>query len=464
MNLADIHNVYFVGIGGIGMSAIARWFRSQGASVSGYDRVSSPLTRTLEQEGIEVHYEDNVTLIADDVKRNRKGTLVVYTPAIQGTHSELEYFRANDYVVMKRAEVLGVITKDKYTIGVAGTHGKTTTSSMLAHLLEASGFGCNAFIGGIMTNYSSNLIMGGKDDVVVVEADEFDRSFLQLHPDIAIVTSVDPDHLDIYGDEKEMIRTFNQYVSRTDKDGLIILNDRIKSQFTNESLKADAITYGTDKGDVQVSNLKISDGSFHFDYRHGGQIIEGLALSVPGYHNMENCVAAITAAIKLGVETSKIKSAVASYRGVKRRFEYIIRNDRQVFIDDYAHHPGEISAFISSVRALFPGRKLTAIFQPHLFSRTRDFASGFAEELSKVDELILLDIYPAREDPMPGVTSEIIYDQVTLDEKTIISKKDLVTVLKDRKLDVPVTIGAGDIDREVPLIKEYLERKEVDHV
>ena len=464
MNLADIHHVYFVGVGGIGMSAIARWFRSQGVAVYGYDRVSSPLTQTLEREGIAVHYEDDVHLIADAVKNDQAGTLVVYTPAIQGTHSELEYFRSAGYVIMKRAEVLGVITKDKYTVGVAGTHGKTTTSSMLAHLLEASGFGCNAFIGGIMTNYASNLIMGGKDDVVVVEADEFDRSFLQLYPDIAIVTSVDPDHLDIYGDETEMLRTFNEYVGRTDRDGMIIMNSRVRDQFVEASLTAATVTYGADQGEVQVANLRISDGVFHFDYQHGDVVIQDLILSVPGYHNMENCVAAITAALRLGVDSAKIKEAVASYQGVKRRFEYIIRNDRQVFIDDYAHHPGEISAFITSVRALFPGRKLTAIFQPHLFSRTNDFASGFAEELSKVDELILLDIYPAREDPMPGVTSQLIFDQVTLENKVLIGKSEVVSELKDRELEVLVTIGAGDIDREVPKIKEYLEGKEVSHV
>ena len=315
-----------------------------------------------------------------------------------------------------------------------------------------------------MTNYNTNLIMGGKEDVVVVEADEFDRSFLKLYPDIAIVTSVDPDHLDIYGDENEMIRTFNEYVGKTDKEGLIILNERVKDQFVDEALVARTISYSADAGDVQVKNLRISDGLFTFGYQYGSHHIDELTLAVPGYHNMENCVAAITAALQLGVAPEKIQSAVASYRGVKRRFEYIIKSDDLIFIDDYAHHPGEINAFISSVRALFPGRKLTAIFQPHLFSRTSDFADGFAEELSKVDELILLDIYPAREDPMPGVTSQLIFDAVKLKDKVLISKQKLIEELKGRSMEVLVTIGAGDIDREVPEIKAYLEGKEVVNV
>ncbi|MGB3468935.1 MAG: UDP-N-acetylmuramate--L-alanine ligase, partial [Cyclobacteriaceae bacterium] len=463
MKLKDIHNVFFVGIGGIGMSAIARWFSLQGKAVSGYDRVSTPLTESLEKEGITIHYQDNVSLIPGNVLDNKQNSLVVYTPAIPSDHLEYNFFLNEGYEVMKRSQVLGVITKDQYTIGVAGTHGKTTTSSMVAHILHASGFGCNAFIGGIMTNYDSNLILGDKNDVVVVEADEFDRSFLQLHPDVSIVTSVDPDHLDIYGDESEMVRTFNEYVARTDEKGLILLNDRIKDEISETSVKAELLTYSAESGDVQIENLRTDDGAFHFDYLFGNIRIDELKLIVPGFHNMENCIAAITVAVKLGVETEKIKEAVASYRGVKRRFEYLIKTNDFVFIDDYAHHPGEIKAFVSSVRALFPGKKLTAVFQPHLYSRTNDFAAGFAEELSKVDELILLDIYPAREEPIPGVTSEIIFNKLTIVNKTLIEKKDLLETLGNRTVELLVTIGAGDIDRELPALKKLYSGKEVNN-
>lgn len=460
MNLKDIHSVYFIGIGGIGMSAIARWFSLQGKAVSGYDRVSTLLTQSLENEGIAIHYEDDIELIPKEVIDQKEASLIVYTPAIPAAHKEYNYFLANGFVVMKRSEVLGVITTDQFTIGVAGTHGKTTTSSMVAHILHETNFGCNAFIGGIMTNYNSNLILGKKEDVVVVEADEFDRSFLRLFPNMSVVTSVDPDHLDIYGDAAEMVRTFNEYVAKTDEKGLVLLNKKIENQIQKESVKSKMLTYGVSDGDIQVENLMIADGVFTFDYVHDTFRLDGITLMVPGFHNMENCLAAITLALELGIDGSKVKQAVETYRGVKRRFEYLIKEDDFVFIDDYAHHPGEISAFVSSVRALFPDKKITAVFQPHLYSRTNDFAEGFAAELSKVDELILLDIYPAREEPMPGVTSEIIFDRVTIDDKVLISKSDLYDTLKEREVELLVTIGAGDIDRELPKLKEMYERRE----
>lgn len=445
------------------MSAIARWFSLQGKVVSGYDRVSTSLSQSLENEGILIHYNDDVNLIPKEIIEEKGTSLIVYTPAIPASHTEYKYFIDHDYVVMKRSEVLGVITKDQFTIGVAGTHGKTTTSSMVAHILHESGFGCNAFIGGIMTNYNSNLILGKKDDVVVVEADEFDRSFLRLHPDMSIVTSVDPDHLDIYGDETEMVRTFNEYVAKTDSKGLIIINERIKDQIKKESLVAKSLTYSSDKGDVQVENLRIADGIFKFDYVKSDIRLQDIDLMVPGFHNMENCIAAITTALELGVDAHKIKEAVSTYKGVKRRFEYLIKEKDFVFIDDYAHHPGEISAFITSVRALFPDKKITAVFQPHLYSRTNDFAEGFAAELSKVDELVLLDIYPAREEPIPGVTSRIIFDLVTLNNKTLIEKSELIETLKGKNVELLVTIGAGDIDRALPKLIEMYNRKEVNN-
>lgn len=461
MNLKDIHSVYFIGIGGIGMSAIARWFSLQGKAVSGYDRVSTPLTQSLESEGIKIHYEDDIQMIPEGVVNQKEKSLIVFTPAIPDTHKEYNHFLSNGYEIMKRSQVLGVITKDQFTIGVAGTHGKTTTSSMVAHILHETGFGCNAFIGGIMTNYNSNLILGKKEDVVVVEADEFDRSFLRLYPDMSIVTSVDPDHLDIYGDETEMVRTFNEYVAKTDAKGLVLLNNKIEDRIEAESVNSKKLTYGVSNGDIQIENLKIADGVFRFDYVRDAFRLADITLMVPGFHNMENCIAAITLALELGVDGDKIREAVGTYRGVKRRFEYLIKRDDFIFIDDYAHHPGEISAFISSVRALFSDKKITAVFQPHLYSRTNDFAEGFAEELSKVDELILLDIYPAREEPIPGVTSEIIFDRVTLENKTLIRKGELLETLKEREVELLVTIGAGNIDMELPKLKEMYARREV---
>jgi len=460
VKLDQIHNVYFVGIGGIGMSAIARWFSLQGKIVGGYDRVSTPLTHELEKEGIQIHYEEDMNMIQNQFKDEIETTLVVYTPAIPTDHLELNYFNDHGFSVMKRSEVLGVITKDLYTIGVAGTHGKTTTSSMVAHILHQTGHGCNAFIGGIMTNYDSNLIVGGPEDVVVVEADEFDRSFLRLFPDISVVTSVDPDHLDIYGSKEHMITSFNDYVGKTSPGGKVILNDRVKEHFnTSQS----SITYGKDGGEVTVDNVKVYDGIFEFDYLSKETLISGIKLLVPGFHNMENCVAAITAALELGINKDAIKKAVASYKGVKRRFEYIIKTDELVFIDDYAHHPQEIKAFVNSVRALYTDKKLTAVFQPHLYSRTNDFAEGFAEELGQVDELILLDIYPAREEPMPGVTSKIIFNQVKIENKVQIPKGELLNTIKNKEIELLVTIGAGDIDREIPKLVSYFKGEEVNH-
>lgn len=456
MNLASIHSVYFVGIGGIGMSALARWFKERGAKVAGYDRSETPLTRKLVKEGISVHYEDNTRFITEDFQDQNK-TLVVYTPAIPEGHSELNYFLSNDYQVKKRSEVLGIITKDHYTVAVGGTHGKTTTSSMVAHLLAGSEKGTSAFVGGIMTNYASNLIMGGPDSPVVAEADEFDRSFLRLYPDHTILTSLDPDHLDIYGDESTMLQTYKEFLSLNHEAKLLLHIDTVR-QLDGQLNDLNYQSFGLEGADITAANLSVQDGFNLFDYR-GKQEITGIHLQLPGYHNISNAVAAITVALDLGMSTEAVKERMSSYRGVKRRFEYIYRGDAGVYIDDYAHHPTEIEALLNSVRFLYPGKKITAIFQPHLFTRTRDFQEGFSSSLSIADEVIMLPIYPAREAPIPGVTSEIIFNEITTGKK-MLEKADFPEALANEDLEVLVTVGAGDIDQLVPKIKMYLENKE----
>lgn len=456
MNLASIHSVYFVGIGGIGMSALARWFNGRGAIVAGYDRVETSLTKRLSAEGIAVHYTDDTSFITEGFQ-DRTNTLVVYTPAVPEAHTELSYFRSHGFQIKKRSEVLGIITKDHYTIAVGGTHGKTTTSSMVAHLLAGSANGTSAFVGGIMTNYASNLIMGGPKSPVVAEADEFDRSFLRLYPNHTILTSLDPDHLDIYGDESAMLQTYKEFLSLNHEAKLLLHIDTIR-QLDGQLGNLNYQSFGLEGADITAANLSVQDGFNSFDYR-GKQEIAGIHLQLPGYHNISNAVAAITVALDLGMSTEEVKERMASYRGVKRRFEYIYRSEDKVYIDDYAHHPTEIEALLNSVRFLYPDKKVTVIFQPHLFTRTRDFKEGFSSSLSLADEVFMLPIYPAREAPIDGVTSEVILHKVTT-KCEMMKKGDFPQVLEGKDWEVLLTVGAGDIDQLVPKIKLYLENKE----
>lgn len=455
MKLNEVNRAYFVGIGGIGMSALARWFQANGKQVAGYDKTASDLTRTLEEEGMDVHYDDSLEMIPNEFLSN-EGTLIIYTPAIPSDHMELNYFMDNHYSVMKRSEVLGMITENHYTIAVAGTHGKTTTTSMIAHLLSGSRKGCSAFVGGIMTNTGTNLVIGSKDAPVVVEADEYDRSFMRLNPNFTIITSLDADHLDIYGDETEMLDTYEAFVKKTPADGKVLMYSEAGYKINPGNKYT---SYAIREGDAVADALRIVNGAFVFTYRCGMEKISDIHLEVPGYHNVENALAAITVALHMGMDGKEIRKRMRSYAGVKRRFEYVFRSPHATLIDDYAHHPKEIEAFLKSVRSLAKDRKITAIFQPHLFSRTNDFKKGFAEALDKADEVILLDIYPAREKPIPGVTSSSILELMENKHKSIVSKDDLLEELDKRNLDVVVTIGAGDIDREVPKIAGFMKEK-----
>jgi UDP-N-acetylmuramate--alanine ligase len=451
-------NVYFVGIGGIGMSALARWFNVNGFSVAGYDRTSTTLTQTLEQEGIVLCFDDAVNDVPAQFLSNSADTLIVYTPAIPAGHRQMEYFRQHGFEVYKRSQVLGWITRTLRTVGVAGTHGKTTTSSMVAHLLRSAGINCTAFLGGITQNYGTNFLLNDPTDhpeeiVCVVEADEFDRSFLTLYPDWAIVTSTDADHLDIYGQHDALLDSFRNFVGQIKPGGVLFMRQGLDLM---QQTKAEVRDYSLDAGSYRSHNLRIENARFVFDIVHPQGTIEEIRMTVPGYHNVENAVAASAVALQLGVSPEHIRSGLGTYRGVKRRFEYWIETEKKILIDDYAHHPTEIEAFLQSVRALYPGRHITAIFQPHLYSRTRDFADEFAASLSRADRLLLLDIYPARELPIEGITSKMLLDNVTIQDKVLLSKEDLLLILKTLPTDIVVTLGAGDIDKLVGVIKEIL--------
>lgn len=463
MKLNDIHSVYFLGIGGIGMSALARWFLLQGKEVAGYDRTPTALTRQLEAEGMRIHFEDEVEQIPAPVRDDKAHSLVIYTPAIPKGHQEFNYLQAEGYTIKKRAEVLGIITQAYYTVAIAGTHGKTTTSSMVAHILKASGRACSAFLGGIATNYSSNLIWhsGEEKPVVVVEADEFDRSFLWLKPNIAVLTSTDADHLDIYGQHDALLQSFGEFLQRVNPEGTIYLSRRVAEGLAEQAGQyASTYTYTAEgQAECRAADIRIEKGRFVFDYHGRGQELKGLYMPVPGFHNVENAVAAIAVTLELGLGEEAIRQALASYRGVKRRFEYHLNSPAIVFIDDYAHHPEEISALLKSVKALYPDRKVTAVFQPHLYSRTRDFAEGFGASLSMADEVILTEIYPARELPMEGVSAELIFDHIAHARKQLIPIGDLPEVIRQGDFEVVLTIGAGDIDKQVAVLKEILERK-----
>ena len=448
-------NIYFIGIGGIGMSAIARYFKFKGFGVGGYDRTPSELTEALQKEGIDVHYEDRPDLIPSDVEN----TLVVYTPAIPQDLQELVYVRENGYTLMKRAQVLGELTRmgSQRCLAVSGTHGKTTTSTLLAHIFTASGEGCSAFLGGISKNYDSNLLMS-HSPAVVVEADEFDRSFHQLTPEIAVITAMDADHLDIYGDLEHVQEAFRKFASLT--TGTVIIKQGLPVSAKDTNARILSYSYDDVSADFHAEDIKVDEcGYFTFNLRHPGGVIMDCCVGVPGWVNVENAVAASAMALCYGIDPMKIKTALGTFKGVKRRFDIHVNRPGLAYIDDYAHHPKEISTAISSMRDIFPGRKLTAIFQPHLYTRTRDFAEEFARALSAVDKLILLDIYPAREEPIPGVSSEIIFDKVTAPEKVLLKKEELMDYLHNEEIDTLITFGAGNIDRYTGEITKMLESR-----
>ncbi|GGK77516.1 UDP-N-acetylmuramate--L-alanine ligase [Rufibacter glacialis] len=467
MNLQQYRHIYFLGIGGIGMSALARWFLAKGFAVAGYDKTPTPLTQKLEKEGATIHFTDDVQLIPASFRENKEETLVILTPAVPASHQEKQYLVHHGFTIMKRSQVLGLLTQDQYLVAVAGTHGKTTTSSMVAHLLHHAGVSTSAFLGGISTDLGSNLLLPHQEEeraLAVVEADEYDRSFLTLHPDIAIVTSTDPDHLDIYGEKEALVESFKQFVRQIKPNGYLLLNhtaDQSLAEVVDPSVTV--IRYGLEKEELAVTDLQIADGAMNFSVKGRNLVLPQTALQVPGFHNVENAVAAAQAVSLLGVPVQKIQSGISTYTGVKRRFEKLYATKKRVYLDDYAHHPREIEAFLQSVRALYPGQKLRVIFQPHLFTRTRDFLEGFARSLSLADEVWLLEIYPAREEPIPGVTSALLYDQITGVKKRLLPKNAVLQALReDLDYKVLATIGAGDIDTLVPEIKCLLEEK--DHV
>ena len=458
--------VYFLGIGGIGMSALARYFKSLGVSVSGYDKTATALTNQLSEEGIDIHYEDDIERV------DKTAQLVIFTPAVPKDHRELNFFRQHNYAVLKRSDVLGAITNSSFNICIAGTHGKTTTSTMVAHILRHSGFGCNAFLGGIAVNYNSNF-WSSENNVCVVEADEYDRSFLKLSPDIAVISSMDPDHLDIYGTAENMEQAFIDFAARVKPGGFLVHKYGLKR---NAELVADEfLTYHLydHNADVYATSIKMDNGSYLFDVvvnntEGAPWVLKDVVLNMGGEHNIENIIAAITVAHHIGLEDDKIVKAVADFRGVKRRFEYILKNDKLVYIDDYAHHPEELRALITGAKSMFPGKKCIVVFQPHLFSRTRDLADGFAEVLDLADEAILLPIYPARELPIEGVNSEMILERMSSGDKIIMSRENLLkhfTLEKDAHLEegfegtVLITAGAGDIDTLVQPIKKILNNE-----
>lgn len=452
IQLSQFDRAYFVGIGGIGMSALARYFKTIGWEVAGYDKTPSALTDELQKEGIAIHFEDLGEQIPEQFKVLDK-TLVIYTPAIPKDHKELNFFRNSTENLFKRSEVLGLLTRQSKGLGVAGTHGKTTTSSMLAHILDSSHLKCNAFLGGIASNFDSNLVIGKDSEYTVIEADEFDRSFLKLTPYASIITSTDPDHLDIYGDEKVFLEGFQKYAQLIDPKGFLV-----KKEGLNVRSDARTVTYAIDSptADFSASGLRFEDGRFLFDVRTPNGNIMNVELGIPGIHNAENAVACIALSQFLNVTEEEIRNGLKTFKGVKRRFEYQIRTKELVYIDDYAHHPTEIHALVSSVRLLYPDKKIIGIFQPHLFSRTRDFYDGFAKELSALDEVILLPIYPAREEPILGVTSDALLEKITAADKKLMQPAEAVAHLSNYREGVILTIGAGDIDRIVEPLRKAL--------
>ena len=446
------NNIYLIGIGGIGMSALARWFHHSGSRVSGYDRTPSPITRALEEEGIPVHFEDNASFIPPDTDR----TLVIYTPAVPQEMGELSYARSRGYRTIKRSEALEEITAGHRCLAVAGTHGKTTTGTMLAHILTVSGEGCTAFLGGISRNYGSNLLLSDSG-MMVAEADEFDRSFLRLHPEGSVITAMDADHMDIYRDIDDLRETFVEYGSQV--SGMLVVKKGLEQYFRNGNIRAGVWTYG-DGGDYRASDI-VSDGQgkMYFTLNTPDGKIENCQAGVPGEVYIENATAAAALALLHGTSADKVREGIASFRGVARRFDIRLNVPGHTYIDDYAHHPAELAATIASIRQVWPGRKICGIFQPHLFSRTKDFHREFGESLSRLDSLLLLPVYPAREEPLPGVSSSLIYEHCTLKDKRIIQKKEVLEEIASRDIDILVTFGAGDIDRLVTPIENLLKEK-----
>ncbi|MFB9843259.1 UDP-N-acetylmuramate--L-alanine ligase [Mucilaginibacter ginsenosidivorans] len=449
MELQNIKRVYLIGIGGIGMSGLARYFAHLGCIVCGYDRTSTDLTRELHNEGIRIIYDDREDWIPMSFQTPDACTLVIYTPAIPRFSEIFNYFRDRGFTLYKRSQVLGMISKSKFTIAVAGTHGKTTTSCMIAHILKYSGTDCSAFLGGISSNYNTNVLFG-KNDIVVVEADEYDRSFLTLYPDIAVITSMDADHLDIYGNHSQLTESFRQFASQIKANGTLIFHEDLPLM--------SGITYSANgPADVKAQYIRVEDGDFYFDFKNSDTVINNIKLGIAGVHNIENATAAIEVALKLSIHPDLIKGALESFKGVKRRFEYIVKSKEHIYIDDYAHHPEELRAAITSVKRLYPHKKLTTIFQPHLFTRTRDFADGFAEVLDMSDELLMLDIYPARELPIEGVSADMILDRMKMLNKRKCGKQEVVELVRIEKPELLLTVGAGDIDQLVQPLKNILE-------
>jgi len=444
-----IQNIYFIGVGGIGMSALARYFVQQNKQVGGYDRTPSKITKKLEEEGVQITFTDRVEEIPSSFT-HKENTLVVYTPAVSAENQLFQYFRDRGFGVKKRAEVLGMITKDFPTLAVAGTHGKTTTTAILAHILKQSGVKLTAFLGGISENYHTNFINDGHE-AVVVEADEFDRSFLHLHPTIAAITSMDADHLDIYGQAEELKRTFLSFAEKvTDKSNF----------FFKKGLELEGNSIAIEeKADYQVENVKVENGSYIFDFVSPKEIIKQIEFSLPGKHNLMNAATALSIGVKFGVEGEKLGKALASFKGVERRFTYHLKTEEKVLIEDYAHHPEEILAVHQAVREMHAGKKVLAVFQPHLFSRTKDFADEFANSLSKFDEVMLMEIYPAREKPIAGVNSELLFNKITNDKKQLVNREDLLEKITASSAEVVVMMGAGDIGNEVETIKVALNRE-----
>lgn len=456
MDVNTLKSVYFIGAGGIGMSALVRYFLSKGKKVGGYDRTPSELTQKLIEEGAAIHYEEAVNLIGCDFM-DSKSTLVIYTPAIPENHAELQYFRTHGFCIQKRSQVLGMLTRSGKGLCVAGTHGKTTTSTMAAHLLHQSHIGCNAFLGGISKNYGSNLLLSDTSKYVVIEADEFDRSFHWLTPYATVITATDADHLDIYGTEEAYLESFNHYTSLIQPGGALVMRKGIKLQARLQE-NVTCYTYSCEEGDFHAENIRIGGGEIVFDLISPLGNIQDIQLGVPVAINIENGIAAIALAQLSGVTNEEIKTGMASFQGVDRRFDFKIKNDKVVYLSDYAHHPEEIRQCILSMRALYEGKKLTGIFQPHLYTRTRDFHQEFADSLSLLDEVILTDIYPAREKPIEGVSSKLIYDNLRPNiGKTLCKKEEIVDMIKEKKVEVLITLGAGDIENYADAICKTLK-------
>lgn len=456
MSAHNTHTLFFIGIGGIGMSGLARYFRRHGATVAGYDRTPSEITGQLQGEGIHLMFSEDPRLIPDEFRNaDASEVLVVRTPAVPVTSPLLKYWEERGARIVKRAELLGLITMDRRTVAVAGTHGKTTVSTMLAHLLREGGVRCNAFLGGVSVNYRSNILLDNDAVVNVVEADEYDRSFLQLRPSEAIITAMDPDHLDIYGTAEAMYEAYAQFAALC--TGTVLARRGLSARLRHANVKEYTLM---EPSDAYATNVRVENAAYHFDLHARGTSITGLTLGMPGRHNVENAVAASTIALELGVTPERLKHGLASFKGVERRFDVRFKGAKSVYVDDYAHHPQELEAAIRSAREMYPGRTLTGIFQPHLFTRTRDFVDGFASALALLDELILLEIYPAREEPIEGINSAWLLEQVPMQRKVLVKKEDLLKELEGRSIDVLLTLGAGDIDRSVPAIVNLLNQRE----